>query len=316
MSDIIPFPGLAAGLSRQLEHFVTEQDYESAYETLLELERHAELSERQQLVKLDVLHKLESYLELREEASIMLNQGHPNYEETVYYFLLSLYELTQYQTVIELIDALRNEDINHRLKMKLLPLYDQSRHRKNEREKNASSEIERFLDWPADRQQQFILQLMNEHNLIYASTFAELLKSPLHPVVQTLLIQYIQLTGQHEIVTLHKLEQSISFNIGEVAAIDEQPLLHDVMPIVIDWFDNNMPDVTAAVTSWLKHQAMIIYPLSFHIGIEEIPAQNVAECYIYAALSMFSMEEIYPIEKNETQQHVLGMIHRSVKYEL
>lgn len=90
MTEIIPFPGLPDKLNRQLQTYIQNNEFEPAYETILELERHVELSHQQQLQKLEILYALESFLELREEASILLNQGHPNYEVTVYYFLLSL----------------------------------------------------------------------------------------------------------------------------------------------------------------------------------------------------------------------------------
>lgn len=151
MTDIIPFPGLPDKLNRQLQTFLAQEEFEQAYDTITELERHVELNHRQQLQKLEVLYALESFLELREEASILLNMGHPSYEVTVYYFLLSLYELGQYQTVIELIDSLRTEEVDHRLKMKLLPLYDQARHRKNMRDRQTADELSDFTDWTAAR---------------------------------------------------------------------------------------------------------------------------------------------------------------------
>ncbi|TDM04474.1 hypothetical protein [Macrococcus carouselicus] len=316
MSEIIPFPGLSDGLNRQLQQHMAAEDFKKAYDIITELERHAELTDRQQLQKLRVLYELESYLELREEASIMLNQGHPDYEETVYYFLLSLLELTQYQTVIELIDALRAEEIDHRLKMKLLPLYDQARHKKNERDRQATTELADFLSWSADRQKQFILRLISDKNLSYASTFIELLKEQLHPVVQSLLVQYVQLTGRQEIVTLSKLGRTITFNIGEVAAIDQHTLMQDVRLIVADWFDSNMPDMTPAVTTWLEQQAVILYPLTFHTEATEIATDIIADCYIYYALSMFSLEEIYPVPDTAEHQLILDLIQQAVNYEL
>ncbi|ULG73560.1 hypothetical protein [Macrococcus brunensis] len=316
MTEIIPFPGLPDKLNRQLQTYIQNNEFEPAYETILELERHVELSHQQQLQKLEILYALESFLELREEASILLNQGHPNYEVTVYYFLLSLLELGQYQTVIELIDSLRAEEIDHRLKMKLLPLYDQARHRKNLRDRQAADALSDFVNWSADRQVHFIQQLINEENMAYTGTFLELLKSPLHPVVQTVIIQYIQLAGEREIIQVNKFGTSVTFLSSDVVTIDRDFLIEDVLPLVLDWFESNMPDMAGSVQNWMERQALVFYPINFDIDELTIETDVIADCYIYFALSMFQMEEIYPLTLTEDHEHVLGIIKEAVKYEL
>ncbi|ULG71250.1 hypothetical protein [Macrococcus brunensis] len=316
MTEIIPFPGLPDKLNRQLQTYIQNNEFEPAYETILELERHVELSHQQQLQKLEILYALESFLELREEASILLNQGHPNYEVTVYYFLLSLFELGQYQTVIELIDSLRAEEIDHRLKMKLLPLYDQARHRKNLRDRQAADALSDFVNWSADRQVHFIQQLINEENMAYTGTFLELLKSPLHPVVQTVIIQYIQLAGEREIIQVNKFGTSVTFLSSDVVTIDRDFLIEDVLPLVLDWFESNMPDMAGSVQNWMERQALVFYPINFDIDELTIETDVIADCYIYFALSMFQMEEIYPLTLTEDHEHVLYIIKEAVKYEL
>ncbi|TDL96672.1 hypothetical protein ERX27_07400 [Macrococcus brunensis] len=316
MTEIIPFPGLPDKLNRQLQTYIQNNEFEPAYETILELERHVELSHQQQLQKLEILYALESFLELREEASILLNQGHPNYEVTVYYFLLSLFELGQYQTVIELIDSLRAEEIDHRLKMKLLPLYDQARHRKNLRDRQAADALSDFVNWSADRQVHFIQQLINEENMAYTGTVLELLKSPLHPVVQTVIIQYIQLAGEREIIQVNKFGTSVTFLSSDVVTIDRDFLIEDVLPLVLDWFESNMPDMAGSVQNWMERQALVFYPINFDIDELTIETDVIADCYIYFALSMFQMEEIYPLTLTEDHEHVLDIIKEAVKYEL
>ncbi|WJP97050.1 hypothetical protein [Macrococcus bovicus] len=316
MTDIIPFPGLPDKLNRQLQTFLAQEEFEQAYDTITELERHVELNHRQQLQKLEVLYALESFLELREEASILLNMGHPSYEVTVYYFLLSLYELGQYQTVIELIDSLRTEEVDHRLKMKLLPLYDQARHRKNMRDRQTADELSDFTDWTAARQVHFIHQLIADENMTYSGTFLELLKSPLHPVVQTVLIQYIRLAGEIEIIDLSKLETTVSFLLSEVVPLERYFLMQDVLPLVREWFESNMPDMIPAIDSWLERQALVLYPLNFTSGEQMIETEVIADCYIHFALSMFQLADIYPFVQTEEHARVLALIDEAVKYEL
>jgi len=316
MTDIIPFPGLPDKLNRQLQTYIQKEEFESAYEIIIELERQVELSQQQQVQKLEILYALDSFLELREEASILLNQGHPDYEVTIYYFLLSLYELEQYQTVVELIDSLRTEGIDHHLKMKLLPLYDQARHRKNLRDRQAADTLSDFMNWSADRQLNFIQRLKTEENMTYTGTFLELLKSPLHPVVQSVIIQYIQLAGERKIIQVNKFGTVVTIPSSDLVSFDQDFLMQDVLPLVLDWFESNMPDMVGSIQTWIERQALVLYPINFDTDELSFETNVIADCYIYFALSMFQMEKIYPLHLTENHKHVLDIIKEAVKYEL
>lgn len=152
--------------------------------------------------------------------------------------------------------------------------------------------------------------------MTYSGTFLELLKSPLHPVVQTVLIQYIRLAGEIEIIDLSKLETTVSFLLSEVVPLERYFLMQDVLPLVREWFESNMPDMIPAIDSWLERQALVLYPLNFTSGEQMIETEVIADCYIHFALSMFQLADIYPFVQTEEHARVLAPIDEAVKYEL
>src|SRR5699024_11738382 len=81
-------------------------EYDKAYESFETYEQHFEMDEQLSLMKCEVLKSCGHYLELREEASILLNQGHEQYDQVVIYFVESLFQLEQYQTVVEIINQI------------------------------------------------------------------------------------------------------------------------------------------------------------------------------------------------------------------
>ncbi|KAA1039980.1 hypothetical protein ERX35_003050 [Macrococcus equipercicus] len=291
MSEIIIFPKIGDGLNRQLEEAMAAQDYERAYDIIHEMERHIELSHKQQLIKLEILQHIGSFIELREEASILLNQGHPSYDVIIRYFLESLFALEQYQTVIELIESLRSEDLDHGLMMQLLPLYDAAQHRRNERDKRSTGQLQQFLQWPVSRQLHYMVELIEGEQFNYCSTVRHLLGQSLHPKVQTLMIEYLLLAGAEGKIQFNKLEQHVTINLADLPHVQESRLAA-VWPHVIDWFDMHAPAQSPAVSEWLNDQQMMRYPLDFKDSTDMLyDIETIAEAYVIYLTRLFALEE-------------------------
>ena len=120
MSEIIPFPKLKNQLITSIDQAIKSGQFDDAYQTFELYEQHFAMDEELSLKKCEVLKECGHYLELREEASILLNQGHDYYDKIVIYFVESLYYLEQYQTVVEIINQIKDENIEHSTRMSLL----------------------------------------------------------------------------------------------------------------------------------------------------------------------------------------------------
>ncbi|TDM10660.1 hypothetical protein [Macrococcus lamae] len=304
MSDIIIFPKIGDGLNRQLEDAMAKSQYEQAYDIINEMERHIELSYEQQLVKLEILKQVGSFIELREESSIMLNQGHPSYEAVVQYFLESLYALEQYQTVIELIDSLRSEELDHALMMQLLPLYDAARLQRKDQTEQSIDQLQHFQEWSVSRQLNYMMELIQSEQTSYGSSVRYLLEqSPLDARVQTLMIEYLLLAGAKGEVRFQKLNQQVVVDLERISHVQESRLLTEVYPVIIDWYDTNAPALSPAVREWLNEQQLIRYPLDFTDSDGTIADINTtAEAHILYLNSLFSLDE--QSDFNETTDHL------------
>ncbi|PWZ98518.1 hypothetical protein DD924_07690, partial [Staphylococcus pseudintermedius] len=80
MSDIIPFPKLKEKLIYDITEAFDKERYEDAYDYFIAYERHFELTSELALLKCDILWQLGAYLELKEEANILMMQGFPPYD--------------------------------------------------------------------------------------------------------------------------------------------------------------------------------------------------------------------------------------------
>ena len=94
MSNVIPFPQSEEKIRKQINEAQTSLDL--MYDLFEKYEMHFELSEELALKKCWMLHQMSSFLELREEAIILLKRGLNCYDELMIYYIISLKCLGQY----------------------------------------------------------------------------------------------------------------------------------------------------------------------------------------------------------------------------
>lgn len=85
-------------------------------------EQHFDLNEEIALKKCQMLLQLNAYLELREEAIILLKRGFNCYDELMIYYIKSLNGLGQFNEAVEVINQIIDEVKNHKTRMELFPL--------------------------------------------------------------------------------------------------------------------------------------------------------------------------------------------------
>src|SRR5699024_1608510 len=122
MSDIIPFPKSKDKLIREIKQSFSNNDFDQMYELFEDFEKQFELDEQMSLLKCAMLYILGHYLELREEAIILLKQGITKYDDLMVYYVKSLNGLGQYFEVVEVINQIIDEVNDHRTRMELFPI--------------------------------------------------------------------------------------------------------------------------------------------------------------------------------------------------
>ena len=85
-------------------------------------EQHFDLNEEIALKKCQMLLQLNAYLELREEAIILLKRGFNCYDELMIYYIKSLNGLGQFNEAVEVINQIIDEVKNHKTRMELFHL--------------------------------------------------------------------------------------------------------------------------------------------------------------------------------------------------
>lgn len=80
MSEIIPFPKRKDKIEKDMITFFNQGDYERVYDLFITYEASFELTSQLALMKCEILWELKSYLELKEEANILMSQGFQPYD--------------------------------------------------------------------------------------------------------------------------------------------------------------------------------------------------------------------------------------------
>ncbi|WP_323704622.1 hypothetical protein [Mammaliicoccus sp. Dog046] len=290
MSEIIPFPKLKKQLITNINHAIQAEDFDEAYRLFEQYEQHFVMDEVLSLKKCEVLKSCGHYLELREEASILLNQGHEYYDQIVIYFVESLFHLEQYQTVVEIINQIKDENIEHSTRMALLPIQDMAKAKLDQRQMKASEILAIFQKTAFEEQIQLLIDLIENHLGIFNLTLAQIIENEtLHTNVQSLILEYLRLSEWSADVTFEKLEETITVCPTELEGIERTHFKTKIIPKVIDQLENDSPSSIELATSLLNQHAIMMYPLS----IESMDDEKIIACYLKLLTERLNIDANY-----------------------
>ena len=106
MSNVIPFPQSEEKLLNQINDAQRRNDFNAMYNLFHTYEQNFELNEKVALKKCWMLLQMNSFLELREEAIILLKRGLNCYDELIIYYIKSLNGLGQYYEAVEVLSLI------------------------------------------------------------------------------------------------------------------------------------------------------------------------------------------------------------------
>lgn len=300
MSEIIPFPKLEEKLRKDINENVDIANYELAYDQMNEYESYFTLSPELAITKCDILWQLNAYLELKEEAHILLMQGYQPYDALMTYYIKSLYELEQYHDVVELVNQVIDEVASHKTRLTFLPLKDQAQAKLAEREDYMTFRIQKFNSLSLHEQTQLILALIDDHAYQFVSSFVYLLtEESITPTIQSLILEYLRLARYNQIVMFSKLSKSLEVIPSNLPGIEHSLFKEKVIPGVIESLEEQAPSLVHEASVHLNTQNIILYP----IDIEAFASTSEwVETYVQYFLCLTGQGEFNQVQNQDLLQ--------------
>ena len=300
MSDIIPFPRSKEKLIREIKQAFNENNLAQAYDLFESLEAQFELDEQMALLKCAMLFKMEHYLELREEAIILLKQGMSNYDDLMIYYVQSLNGLGQYFEVVEIINQIIDEVNDHKTRMELFPIKEFALSQIDKHNEHAAQMLQNFDTLTIKEQVNIMLTLIDHSQYRYQETVIHLLNAlELAPNVVSIMLEYLRFAKNDQTISIHKYGYEIDVIPRNLEGLEQTLFKTEIIPNVLKQLEDGAAQLVEEALHLLNNHAILLYPLN----VENIATkQTWIEGYTNYFKSMVGLESL-----DETN-HVLAFI--------
>ncbi|PTJ05819.1 hypothetical protein [Staphylococcus simulans] len=313
MTDIIPFPQNQSKLINDIKTSFKHEQYDEMYDLFMKYEKGFELDTDLALLKCEMLLRMEQYLELREEAIILLKQGFDAYNRLMVYYMTSLHGLGQYYECVNLFNQIIDQVKDHDIRMQLFPIKEDAQMQLNQNKKHYISKMSRFTTLTIDQQLYLLFDMMHEGQYGFAETFAEILNQErLHSHVQTIILEYLKKAQyQHEI---NFVKNNAEFKVVPKAlpGLEYASFTQKVIPAVMQQFEDQFgSQMRSEISQMLQGFGIGIYPLEIE---QEAPVDAWIDTFFNYIEDMLNLSEsaekhmsepvlkwIHAIEQNITQ---------------
>ncbi|PNZ44042.1 hypothetical protein [Staphylococcus simulans] len=313
MTDIIPFPQNQSKLINDIKTSFKHEQYDEMYDLFMKYEKDFELDTDLALLKCEMLLRMEQYLELREEAIILLKQGFDAYNRLMVYYMTSLHGLGQYYECVNLFNQIIDQVKDHDIRMQLFPIKEDAQMQLNQNKKHYISKMSRFTTLTIDQQLYLLFDMMHEGQYGFAETFAEILNQErLHSHVQTIILEYLKKAQyQHEI---NFVKNNAEFKVvpKDLPGLEYASFTQKVIPAVMQQFEDQFgSQMRSEISQMLQGFAIGIYPLEIE---QEAPVDAWIDTFFNYIEDMLNLSEsaekhmsepvlkwIHAIEQNITQ---------------
>src|SRR5699024_1816436 len=278
-----------------------ENNLAQAYQLFESLEAQFELDEQMALLKCAMLFKMEHYLELREEAIILLKQGISNYDDLMIYYVKSLNGLGQYFEVVEIINQIIDEVNDHKTRMELFPIKEFALSQIDKHNEHAAQMLQSFDTLTLKEQVNIMLTLIDHSQYRYQDTVIHLLNElKLAPNVVTIMLEYLRFAKNNQTISIHKYVYEINVIPQNLEGLEQTLFKTEVIPNVLKQLeDGAAQQLVEEALHMLNNHAILLYPLN----VELIATKETwIEGYTNYFKSMLGLESI-----DETN-HVLAFI--------
>ncbi|WP_251519994.1 MULTISPECIES: hypothetical protein [Staphylococcus] len=302
MSDIIPFPRSQDKLIREIKQSFNKDKFDQTYELFEQYEQQFELDEQMSLLKCALLYQMGSYLELREEAIILLKQGITKYDDLMIYYIKSLEGLGQYFEVVEVINQVIDEVHNHKTRMELYPIKERALRELEKHNEHASELLQQFDELSLREQINTILMLIDFNEFHYKETIVNILvHSDLAPNVVSIMLEYLRFAQYDNEIEITKLKQKVSVNPNHLTGLEHTKIKEQIIPHVIGRLEDQVATITTEALHLMNNHAILLYP----IDVESIAS---IDDWIYAYTNYF--KSMVNLEKRDDQHPVIKYLEQ------
>lgn len=266
IDNIILFPKWKRKLEEDSLQALKGKRYSEALEKLDQLIAYHVDSEEILVGKLICLMELGEYKEAQDLAESLIQHPSEGYFHYMHIYLTILFQTSQYDLLIETVEeALEKPDIPLAMKEQFQQLYAISENMRSDlTDKQSREDYDDFLKAVASQEHQKQWRLAG--NLKKSGRKPDwrikelLVKEEVHPVVKTVLFQWLQETDADELVEIHKLGRRGTLNPSETERLSEHSLKKQVHDLLKETEQEN-PSFYRMMNDVLDRYLYVLYPL-------------------------------------------------------
>ncbi|ANK37072.1 hypothetical protein ABLV91_06820 [Staphylococcus equorum] len=290
MSDIIPFPRSKDKLIREIKQSFNNNELDQMYDLFEDFEKQFELDEQMSLLKCAMLYKMGHYLELREEAIILLKQGITKYDDLMVYYVKSLNGLGQYFEVVDVINQIIDEVNDHKTRMELFPLKEYALSQIDKHNAHAAEMLRDFESLSLREQISTILTLIDHNQYRYQETVVNIINEiELAPNVVSIMLEYLRFAGYNQNIRVQKFGYTVEVNPNHLSGLEQTLFKIKIIPEVIKQMEDDAAQIVEEALHLMNNHAILLYPLD----IESIASENEwIEAYTNYFKSMLGLESL------------------------
>ncbi|MDG0818447.1 hypothetical protein M4L90_00925 [Staphylococcus equorum] len=290
MSDIIPFPRSKDKLIREIKQSFNNNELDQMYDLFEDFEKQFELDEQMSLLKCAMLYKMGHYLELREEAIILLKQGITKYDDLMVYYVKSLNGLGQYFEVVDVINQIIDEVNDHKTRMELFPLKEYALSQIDKHNAHAAEMLRDFESLSLREQISTILTLIDHNQYRYQETVVNIINEiELAPNVVSIMLEYLRFAGYNQNIRVQKFGYTVEVNPNHLSGLEQMLFKIKIIPEVIKQMEDDAAQIVEEALHLMNNHAILLYPLD----IESIASENEwIEAYTNYFKSMLGLESL------------------------
>lgn len=290
MSDIIPFPRSKDKLVREIKQSFNNNDFEHTYNLFEDFEEQFELDEQMSLLKCSMLYKMGHFLELREEAIILLKQGTTKYDDLMIYYIKSLNGLEQYFEVVEVINQIIDEVRDHRTRMELFPIKEYALSQIDKHNEHATHMLQNFDAISLKEQINTVLTLIDHNQFRYQETIVNIINEMTLPAnVVSIMLEYLRFAGYNHPIQIQKFRFNVEVVPANLSGLEHTVFKTNLIPQVINQIEDSAPQMIEEVLRLMNNHAILFYPLD----LERVALEPVwIEAYVNYFKSMLGLENL------------------------
>lgn len=298
MSNVIPFPQSEEKIRKQINEAQTSLDLDLMYDLFEKYEMHFELSEELALKKCWMLHQMSSFLELREEAIILLKRGLNCYDDLMIYYIKSLNGLGQYYQAVEVINQIIDEVKNHKTRMELFPLKEYAQSKLDRDRKMISTSLSQFDEFNSREQTALILQLIDNGHYQFKESIAHLLTTlDLPNNIKSLMLEYLRFAGYQRTIDINKYRLSAQVIPSKLCGLEHTIMKKLVIPQVIQRLEDGALNIVDEAHHIMNNHSILLYPLNIEDLYDIEDWINAYDVYFKALLGIdITVENLNTLE--------------------